>query len=94
MKQNNINDESRIEVLRCRMEEAINQKNKSVKEFERKISEVDIQTEKFRRELKWFEDYLSKLKQKREMEEIKCFKEIVSIHKEILQATKKISGME
>ena len=86
----NTNGESKIEVLKHRMQEAIRRKNKSIIELEQKIYEVETEVSKLDRELKWFEGYLSRLRRKREFEETNCFKEILKIHKEILELSKEL----
>lgn len=90
MKCNNGNGETKIEILKCHMDQVIGIKNKTVNELEQKIAETEGEINRLRNKYRLLKRYLGRLTRRREMAEIKCFKEILTIHKQILQLNRKL----
>jgi hypothetical protein len=81
----NSNTESRIEILKNRIDETIRQKDKKVKESDKSISRLEKELINLNTDFNCFESDLKKLKHEREIVEIACFKTIMKYHKEILK---------
>ena len=81
----NTNHDSDIEVLRHQMDRAINRKNMKIAKIDIKISDAEDEAMAIRKKQKWLDKYIGQLRQEREIEEIKCFREILEIHKEIIK---------
>ena len=87
MKQNNMNGESRAELLKLDVERCIDRKNRVVKTLDKKIADIEDKVWKTKKQASRLEEQLRRLRIRREDEEIKCFKEIKRIHTEVSRLT-------
>jgi len=82
------NNESRIEILRQRMDDLVDRKNQQVKKLGQKISDAEEKIQVIRNELKALESFVEQWREKREIIETACFREILKIHREIMEITR------
>lgn len=87
-------DESRVEFLKHRMGQVVNQKARRVQNIEKMIFQIEDVELLLHRELREFNRMLRELREKRETIEINCFKEIVKMHREIQRLTTRINGIK
>lgn len=83
----NENNGANIDILKFRIENEIAQKDKVIRKLENDITEVEDIAQILESKVRWLDNCSKQLRQKREMAEIKCFKEILNLHMQILEIT-------
>ncbi len=80
---NDINKDTQIEVLKYEMDRAIKEKNEALRIINYRIQNAEEKAYRIKKQMEWYEKYLTELRQKREIAEIDCYRKLLSIHEKM-----------
>lgn len=75
--------DAEIEILEHKMDRIVRLKDQTVRKLQSRLEDAEEKSYKLKMQLQWYESYLTQLRQKREIAEIECHRELLVLHKRL-----------